>query len=446
VLSPLFAYQTLERGDWSQAETLFQHLVQQPEPEVRGQGYAGLAAVAFARGDAQQAFDLAVQAEALDPEIVYSHVIRGHMLWDQGKLGAATAAYRTATEKPNGLPWQQAIAANRLGRLYAAEGFAGTALKYYDRAISQQPGMAVAYANKAHLLEQLGRPQEALGLYRQALQMAPEDRFTATLLRAAERRQHLAKDPQQQARLAQHVATLLQAHEAGKPPESPHDEWTSALLTLAFLHVQRPDSLALRAGEEEVLAHSLAHALRDSGRLHVIDQALLETLLVALQRHASDLADPQVALYVGRLLAARLLAMGRIGRSGTAETLSISLLEINTGAVQTRAEAPWTPDTLEDVVVPLSHALLAQVRQVYPLRGRILRINPQGVLLNIGSEHGVTSGLTMQVFGSETPSATESHVGLIEVTVVETQQSQARVLHHATAWQEGWRVQESRRE
>lgn len=446
VLLPVFAYQTLEQGDWSQAETFFQNLVQQPKPEVRSQGYAGLAAVAFARGDAQQAFDFAAHAEALDPEIVYSHVIRGHILWDQGKLGAATAAYRTATEKTNGLPWQQAIAANRLGRLYAAEGFAGTALKYYDRAISQHPEMAVAYANKAHLLEQLGRPQEALGLYRQALQMAPEDRFTATLLREAERRQHLAKDPQQQARLAQHVATLLQAHEEGKPPESPHDDWTSTLLTLAFLHVQRPDSLALRAGEEEVLVHSLAQALRDSDRVQVLDQALLETLLVELQRHASDLADPQVALHVGRLLAARLLATGRIGRSGTEETLSISLLETTTGAGQARAEAPWIPDTLDDVVAQLSHALLAQMHQAYPLRGRILRINPQGVLLNIGSEHGVTPGLTMQIFGSEAPSATESHVSLIEVTAVEAQQSQARVLHHTTTLQEGWRVQESRGE
>jgi hypothetical protein len=217
-------------------------------------------------------------------------------------------------------------------------------------------------------------------------------------------------------------------------------------LTLAFLHVQRLDSLALRAGEEEVLVHSLAQVLQDSRRVQILDQTLIETLLVALQRHASDLVDPQVALHVGRLLAARLLATGRIGRSGTAETLSISLLETNTGAVQARAEAPWTPDTLEDIVAQLSHTLLAQVRQTYPLRGRILRINPQGVLLNIGSEHGVTPGLMMQVFGSEAPSATESHVGLIEMTAVEAQQSQARALHHTTTWQEGWRVQESRRE
>ena len=165
VLSPVFAYQALEQGDWSQAETAFQNLVKQPEPEVRSQGYAGLAAVAFARGDAQQAFDFAAQAEALDPEIVYSYVIRGHILWDQGKLGAAMAAYRTATEKTNGLPWQQAIAANRLGRIYAAEGFPGTALQYYDRAISRHPEMAAVYVNKAHLLEQLGRRPGGNGLY-----------------------------------------------------------------------------------------------------------------------------------------------------------------------------------------------------------------------------------------------------------------------------------------
>jgi tetratricopeptide (TPR) repeat protein len=80
-------------------------------------------------------------------------VVRGHILWDQGKLGAAKTAYRTATAKSNALPWQQAVAANRLGRIYAAEGFSGTALQYYDRAINLFPQIISVYVNKAHLLE-----------------------------------------------------------------------------------------------------------------------------------------------------------------------------------------------------------------------------------------------------------------------------------------------------
>jgi hypothetical protein len=64
------------------------------------------------------------------------------------------------------------------------------------------------------------------------------------------------------------------------------------------------------------------------------------------------------------------------------------------------------------------------------------------VVLNIGSDQGVIPGLIMQAFGSAEQSELGHHVGLIEVTVVEAQRSQARVLEHTEALQQGWKVQE----
>ena len=55
-------------------------------------------------------------------EIAFSHVIRGHILFQQGKLAEAKAEYRIATDKPHSQPWQNAIAYNRLGRIQAARG------------------------------------------------------------------------------------------------------------------------------------------------------------------------------------------------------------------------------------------------------------------------------------------------------------------------------------
>jgi len=104
------AYQALEQGDSDKAATLFQQLIAQAEPQLQSQGYTGLAAVAWVRGDAQQTLARAAQAEVLDPEVVYSHVLRGHLLWQQGKTTEAATAYRTATAKTHGLPWQQAVA------------------------------------------------------------------------------------------------------------------------------------------------------------------------------------------------------------------------------------------------------------------------------------------------------------------------------------------------
>jgi serine/threonine protein kinase/tetratricopeptide (TPR) repeat protein len=438
------ASQALAQEDWSQAEVLLQRLVQQTEPQIQSQGYAGLAAAALARGEAQQALDLAAQAEALDAEIAYSHVIRGHILWEQGKLGAARLAYRTATARANTFPWQQAMAANRLGRIYAAEGFLGTALQYYDRAINLSPQLATVYINKAQVLEQMDRRPEAVELYRQAAQMDADSPLAAVLLRRAERQQQLAQDGQQQAALAQQVATLLRTHAEGRPPENPGDDWTSAPLTLAVLGVQRQGALAPQAGAEEFLSYSLAQACEDSGRIRLIEPALLEMLLVELQRSAADLADLQIAVQVGNILAARLIATGTITRSRTMETLSVSLVETATDAVRAGAEVSGTPDTFAGMVAQLVHTLLQQVRQVYPLQGRIVHINSQGVMLNIGTDHGVTPGLRLQVLGDADPESTGSPMALIEVTTTAARRSQARIVAHSAAVQPGRKVQEVR--
>ena len=160
---------------------------------MQSQGYAGLAALALAQRDSRQALAFAEQAEASDPEIAYTHVIRGDLLLQQGKVAEAAIEYRTATEKAHGAPWQQAIADNHLGRIYAVQGEVQKALEHYDRAISRDQLLAVAYANKGYLLEKVGKPQEALGLYRQALQLNPDDRLSEMLLRQAERRETLLR-------------------------------------------------------------------------------------------------------------------------------------------------------------------------------------------------------------------------------------------------------------
>ena len=104
-------------------------------------------------------------------------------------MEAAKSAYRVATEKANGEPWQYTIAANRLGRIYAIEGFGGMAENYFNRAISQESQCAVFYANKAYLLEELNQSGEALELYRKALRLEPHDPLTQVLLQRAKARQ-----------------------------------------------------------------------------------------------------------------------------------------------------------------------------------------------------------------------------------------------------------------
>ena len=281
------------------------------------------------------------------------------------------------------------------------------------------------------------------GIYRLAAQLKPDDRITARLLRAAERRQQVAQDEDQQVYLDHRVAVLLQ-----QPPEARtlahlDDEWTSTSPTLAVLYVQNRGPLSPRAGEEAFIVHRLTDALRESGRIRILNRELLDALLTKLQLSPSALVDPPVALRVGRILTAQLIATGRIVRSRAETTLSVNLIEITTNTLSGQANATGPSGALDSITEQLARALLQQIRHVYPLRGRISRVSSQAIVLNIGSDQGLTPGLTLEVFDREAPGLIGDPVGLIEVTTVAAQQAQARVLQQAKTFQPGWKVRES---
>jgi tetratricopeptide (TPR) repeat protein len=149
--------------------------------------------------------------------------------------------------------------------------------------------MAAVYTNKGYVLDKLGKRQEAVELYRQALQVAPHDPLTTTLLREAERREHLARDTEQQQRLDALVGRLAQVYREGKVPERPEaapDTWTSTPLTLAFLPLQVKGTLPARAGDEDFVILSLTQALKASGR----SERLISSSEIELG--AAGLVDP----------------------------------------------------------------------------------------------------------------------------------------------------------
>jgi class 3 adenylate cyclase/CHAT domain-containing protein/predicted negative regulator of RcsB-dependent stress response len=435
------AYQALEAKDWAGAEARFQALGEASEPDVKGQALAGLAAVAFARGDYQQALDFAAQAERASPETAYNHVIRGHIYLNQGKTEQARAAYRTATVKTNALPWQQAVAFDRLGRLYAAQGDTANAMANYDKAIAEQRGMATVYANKAHLLEQLGKPQEALELYRKALDIDPQDPLTTMLLRDAERRQQIARDDTRQQQVDRLVADLVEAYQNGDTSSDAGDGWTSKPLTLAFLDFQRQGSLSARAGEAVFIMLSVTDALRSSGRVAIVEREILNKVLAELKLSASDVADAGAGLGQGKILAARLLATGTFAHLGESGMLSIRLVETETTLVNATAiEMVETTGDLSRSVQQLAADLLHQIRRAYPVQGHIERLPATGeVELNIGKRQGLERGLVLEILDVDdgyTP------LGRLEVTRVEANVAQGRVLEQSTPLAVGQRVRE----
>ena len=454
-ISPLtVAYQVLEQGKFTEAKTLFQQLLEQGGQEAQSQGYAGLAAVALAQNDYQQTLNFARQAETIDPEIAYSHVLRGHVLFNQGKTAEAVGEYRTATEKAHGFPWQRTIAYNHLGRLYTDQGSPQQALEHYDKALSQQTheplGTAIVHANKGHLLAQLGKYQEALSHYQQAQQLTPNDPVTASLLRETERRGQLAADEERLERLDRLVQDLLQLHRQGQRRADSGDDWTSTPLTFALMSLETRGVLS-RAGEADFLALRLQDTLQATGRITVVEREILDKILAELQLSASELVDPQVAVRVGRILAARLIATGTLTRLGAEAQLSLRVVETESTRLRAAVTEMMEPSvTLDRTIDKFAATLLQKLRVAYPLQGRLAQVTPEGVILNIGAKQGVMPGLTLQVFGKEEPiplngkviGYNRPQVGLIEVTSVEAELARAKVLEQTVPLEQGWKVKE----
>jgi Tfp pilus assembly protein PilF len=449
------AYQALERGNHQEAEALFKPLIAQADTRVQSQGYTGLGAVALTHNDYAQTLEVAKRAATLDPEGIYSHVLRGHVLLHQGKTAEAAAAYRTATEKTHGFPWQKAMAYNRLGRIAAVEGNGQQALEYYDQALNEpynsQQEQALAYTNKGHVLEKLGHYREALAQYRQALELEPDNRLNATLLREAERRAQLTQDEEKQERIDKLVAELLQLHREGRPAAEQGDGWTSSRLTLAFLPLQVRGTVSARAGEEDFLFLRLIDSLQATGRITIVERDLLEKVLAELKLSAAEFVDQQTAVHMGRILAARLLATGNLTRLGTDAQLSLRVVETES----TRLKAALTeiialPLGIDRIAEQLATTLLHKLRAAYPVQGRIVQVTPAGILLNIGAEHGMTPGLRLEVFGAEEPLGIDGRVigynrprvGLIEVTSLHDRFAQAMVLEQTMPFVPGWKVKE----
>jgi hypothetical protein len=266
-------------------------------------------------------------------------------------------------------------------------------------------------------VETTSKFDEALVLYKQALNKDPHDHFTRALQDGVQRRQQMALQRAQ-------VEELLAMPQKCSATKSAGDDWTSPPLTLAFhTAAQHQDVFAQRAGAGEVLLQHLARQLRESRRVIVRDSAVengcFTVRLIALYSILRSTTD---ALHEGEL--------------------HVQLLATDTASSQAEArdvKVKWTHGKLDGLAEQLASTLLQRIHHTYQLRARIASVTPQEtIVLNIGTDQGVAPGLTMRILGPDGPA------GLIEVTHIEKQQSQAKILDKivTVGFQKDWKAQE----
>ncbi|MCR4308555.1 MAG: tetratricopeptide repeat protein [Deltaproteobacteria bacterium] len=444
-------YAALRQKNLKEAESVFAGLAKQGgEAEVLGK--EGLATV-YAKGkQPEKALALAKEVEGKAPGRGYVNVVKGDILYAQNRKKEAEAEYVKASSRTEGEPYQQAARYNQLGRLYSSSDRYGKAREQFDKAVEIDPYYIEGTTNKGVVLEKEGKWDQALASYRSALAVNPGDAFAAALARRAEEMVALSKDAGRKERMDRLVKELAdrfraQKSEGGKK----EDEWSSGPTVLTFVDFQEKGGLAERDGFSTVLLTRLSENLNASGRVKIVERALVERVLEELNLGSSKLADPDTALKLGKLFAARLIGTGSLLHLPEGSVLSLRVVDTETsGIVQTAIRTLDPAGSVDEELFRINREMLRMVMEKYPLRGFVAKVDGEEVLLNLGAKQGVVKGTRFDVleegagiaYKGKKLAAAPKAVAQMEVLSVEPEFSRAKVTRKDRPLKQDDKVQE----
>jgi len=397
-------YAALREGNLSEAEKTFSDL-----SKLKGNGEVlgkeGLTAVYAKKGHTEKTLALAKEVEQKAPDRAYVHVLKGDILYGQGKKKEAEAEYRKAVQKKSAEPYQKSLAYNQYGRFHASLGNYQKARELYDQAIDIDPYYIEATSNKGITYEKQGKWDKALEAYRQALILDKKDTFAAVLADKAQEMLDLQKNVAQKKRMDNLVKELAARYRSQKKLwHRTEDTWTSRPMILSFVDFQEKGGLAQRDGFSTVITTRLAHQLNASGRLQVVERVLMERLLEELNLGSSDLADSETALKLGKVLAAKIIGTGSLYYLPNGTLLSLRLIDTETSSIPKVVTKQLNSGaSLKTELNRLNREILKTIILKYPLQGYVVQATEDQVMINLGSKQGVVLGTKFEVLEEQKP-------------------------------------------
>ncbi len=445
------AYAALKEGRLDEAEALFKKL-EKKGGRARIVAKEGLAAVYAKKGKTEEALKIADQVEKEAPQRAFAHVTKGNILLSQNKIHQAEQEFKTAAKLPEAEPFQRAVPFNQLGRIYARRGKYAKARELYDQAIDVDPYFVEATSNKGLTYQKQSEWNQALQTYQQALRIDPKDVYLIALARKAEEMVKLSQERARKERLDRLVKELAERYRKGKwRIRGPSDEWTSRPMILTFVDVQEKGLHPERDGFSEVLIGQLTALLNASKRVQVVERVLIERLIEELNLGSSELADPETALKLGRILACKLVGTGSVLFLPQGAYLNLRLIDSETTAIPLVIGRSIDTDLkLEEELYALNREILRSVIESYPLRGYIVSVDGDEVLINIGSRHGVVVGTVFNVLEDQKPISYKGRrlrrppktVGKIRITRVEEDLAYGKVVSKKKSFRADMKIEE----
>ena len=430
-------YAFLAQGKLADAERTFEELGDLPDGEVAA--LEGMARVKVEQGQLDEAMELADTAQQKAPDTaVGATLVKAEVYERQGRMDEAERVLQAAVKK-EGTEWQQSEALNELGRVQTERGKLADAVQTYSEAISIDPYNLEALSNKGATHVELGEHEKAVATLETAKLLNPQDEIVLGLLRDAVRAQRDANDIERQKLIRQQVETLKERFREQQVAlrDQPIDEWSSRPLTLAMLDFNIEGGMLERAGTDRVILSQFTAALDETPRVTLVEREIIDKLLTELNLSSSDLADPNTQLRLGRLLSARVIAVGNFVPFGSDLMFSARLIDTETSRIVTSVSPNLSAHgSIGALAVNAAAKCSRALLNAYPLHGRIVDLDDV-VALDLGARHGVVPGMKFRVLheGKEIKdsngrvlSRKQDTVAVLEVHDVEDAVSYATVL------------------
>ena len=419
------AYRHLESGRLADAGREFQAAVGGRPAEA----YEGLALVSLRQGDAAAAQNFCGEVQRIGARRPGCVLVQGDAAAVQGDLPKAAATYEQVISFAGVPNISRSIAYTRLGRLSAEQGQTDSAAAAYAEAQKADPGNWEALSNMGALLRRQGRYTEAATALDKAAALNPNDPMVQVLLKDVRESEAAAKDAEQQKRvdaLVDELAARFKRGDVVKPPAG-RDDWTSPALTLSLLGLEGRGRVAFREGEYDFMLLRIGQALQSQTRARLVERSVMDKLLAELKLASSALADQKTALQLGRVLSARLIAVGTVAGGANEWTLTLRVIETETSTVVASVADGFTvAQSTAQVADLVANDLAARLRKAFPLRARVTGGGKGEAVLNVGTGEGAAVGQKLLIF-REGPGGQRDVVGEAEITEVTEKTSRAKL-------------------
>lgn len=439
----------LVEGKLAEAEQTFQRLAQSGNPELAVKGHEGLAEVYLRQGKVAAAQEEAEKVLQRQPDNVVAQRVKGEVLYQAGQKEEARAVLAAATDGGDAtFDFQQAQAHIAMGNLAFAEGEPELALVAFEEAAKAEPLSVEALSNKGVVLQEMGEPEKALETFQKVASVNPNDALVASLIRQAQAAIAQKQDLERQRYIDSLVDDLVERFRENRAAPRPEnaDDWTSPALSVSILGFQNEESGLLgRLGMEGVLMEELIQALQSRG-INVVDRAIIDKVLEELKLGSSELADPDTALRLGRIMAARLIATGSVFGGAPNGTVTLRLIDTETTKLVLANSVENAKPS--QIAAAMADRIVETIHQSYPLKGRLALVENDTVIVNLGSKHGVKPGTVFNVLGESQPIVLNGRVlgerpsklGKLQVESVEELMAIARPVERTGTWDVNMRV------